>query len=389
MQKTTEQFQVAIKHKNNEEIIILDFINKLKEYITKIKTLNTTFYELLDIFKHNNYKYDKIFNDTELIKPLNKIKNILNEMKGIQLIQDEKNVFNDFFDIHNDYIFNEYTDLFNKLSTTVAGTTVAGTTVVGTTVAGTTVAGTTVVGSQDSNNIYSRNYNFFTNIQTDKKYDLDKLDDKIYIIDIYFKNFKSIDKFSNIMDIFKDYKIVLINVFKNFNEIKNIITTLIEHYDSDSDSDSDNGLNKNHNIIIRQFRNTENNIDDLLELLDTYNNTVANSETTEGNGEFVSPANTLLFETKFCEKLKKLNKPDKSNLIFKRFTNNIIQKKFKFVKKLEDKIRLIQDQMTEKELNDFNLNRLRTDDHAKKQHTAIKQAINNIKNRNKIKINLS
>ena len=103
---TTEQFQIAIKHKNNEEIIILDFINKLKEYITKIKTLNTTFYELLDIFKHNNYKYDKIFNDTELIKPLNKIKNILNEMNGIQLIQDEKNVFNDFFDIHNDYIFN-------------------------------------------------------------------------------------------------------------------------------------------------------------------------------------------------------------------------------------------------------------------------------------------
>jgi len=384
---TTEQFQIAIKHKNNEEIIILDFINKLKEYITKIKTLNTTFYELLDIFKHNNYKYDKIFNDTELIKPLNKIKNILNEMNGIQLIQDEKNVFNDFFDIHNDYIFNEYTDLFNKLSTTVAGTTVVGTTVAGTTVAGTTVAGTTVVGSQDSNNIYSRNNIFFTNIQTVKKYDLDKLDDKIDIIDIYFKNFKSIDKFSNIMDIFKDYKIVLINVFKNFNEIKNIITTLIEHYDSDSDSDS--VLNKNHNIIIRQFINTENNIDDLLELLDTYNNTVANSETTEGNGEFVSPANTLLFETKFCEKLKKLNKPDKSNLIFKRFTNNIIQKKFKFVKKLEDKIRLIQDQMTEKELNDFNLNRLRTDDHAKKQHTAIKQAINNIKNRNKIKINLS
>ena len=232
----------------------------------------------------------------------------------------------------------------------------------------------------------------------DKNYDLDKLDAKIDIIDIYFKNFKSIDKFSNIMDIFKDYRIILINIFNNFNEIKNIITTLIEPYDSDSDSDSDNdnGLYKNHNIIIRQFRNTKNIIDDLISLLDEYTDSGGSSN------QFVEPplyynttdetnnlSNNLEFETKFCEKLQKLNKPDKSNLIFKRFTNNIIQKKFKFVKKLEDKIRLIQDQMTEKELNDFNLNRLRTDDHAKKQHTAIKQAINNIKNRNKIKINLS
>ena len=400
---TTEQFQVAIKHKNNEEIIIVYFITKLKEYIKIIDKLNTTFYELLDFFKKNNYNYDTIFNDTELIKPLNNIKNILNEMRDIDFIKNEKNVFNDFFDIHNDYIFNEYTVLFNRLGTTVAGTTlagttvagttVAGTTVAGTTVAGTTVAGTTVAGNQDSNNIYTRNINFFTNIQTVKNYYLDKLDAKIDIIDIYFKNFKSIDKFSNIMDIFKDYRIILINIFNNFNEIKNIITTLIEPYDSD------NGLYKNHNIIIRQFRNTKNIIDDLISLLDEY------TDSGRSSNQFVDPplyyntdettnlsnnlSNNLEFETKFCEKLQKLNKPDKSNLIFKRFTNNIIQKKFKFVKKLEDKIRLIQDQMTEKELNDFNLNRLRTDDHAKKQHTAIKQAINNIKNRNKIKINLS
>ena len=185
------------------------------------------------------------------------------------------------------------------------------------------------------------------------------------------------------MDIFKDYRFVLINVLNNFNELKNIITKLITVCDNDSE------LNKNHNITIRQFINTENNIDDLLELLDTYNNKVSNSETTEENGDIGSPDNKLIFETKFCEKLKKLNKPDKSNLIFKRFTNDIIQQKLKYVKKLEDNIRLIQDQMTERELNDYNLNRLRTDDHAKKQHTAIKQAINNIKNRNKIKINLS
>ena len=60
------------------------------------------------------------------------------------------------------------------------------------------------------------------------------------------------------------------------------------------------------------------------------------------------------------------------------------------IKKLEeDNIKLIQDQMSDKELNDYNLNRLRTDDQARKQHTAIRQAINNIKNRNKIKINLT
>ncbi len=49
---TYENFGLAIKHKNNEEIIIDEFITKLTEYITNIKKLNTTFYDILDIFKN-------------------------------------------------------------------------------------------------------------------------------------------------------------------------------------------------------------------------------------------------------------------------------------------------------------------------------------------------
>jgi hypothetical protein len=363
---TYENFGIAIKHKNNKEIIIEEFITKLKDYITKIKNLNTTFYEFLEFLNQKKYAQKDIFEDVSFIDNLNKIKDTLNEMKNIHLIKDDKNVFNDFFDIHNDYIFNEYTILFNELDN----------------------------GKSQMFKICDKEYanlnpyyDFLNNIQNVKNYNLDKLDNKIAIIDIYFKNFKSIDKYNNIMDIFKDYRFVLINLFNNFNEIKNIITKLINECDSDSELKK---LNKNHNITIRQFRTTNKIIEDLLDLLDSHINKVVNPLTSsEQSQNIYTPADKLLFETKFCEKLKNLNKPDKSNIIFKRFTNDIIQQKIKYVKKLEDNIRLIQDQMTEIELNSYNLNRIRTDDHAKKQHTAIKQAINNIKNRNKIKINLS
>jgi hypothetical protein len=354
---TYEKFGIAIKQKSNEDIID-NFIIYLTNYINQIKNLNTNFYDLLEFLNQKKYAQKDIFEDDSFIDKLNNIKDILNEMKNINIEIDDKNVFNDFFDIQHTHIFNEFTVLFNKLDN----------------------------GKSQMVNIcdteYQKlnpSYDFFTNIKNVQNYNLDKLDNKIAIIDIYFKNFKSIDKYNNIMDIFKDYRFVLINIFNNFNEIKNIIIKLIKVCDSDSDSE----LNKNHNTTVRQFRTTNKIIDDLLVLIKDYKKVEIPSES------LYSPSDNLLFETKFCEKLKKLNKPDKSNIIFKKFTNDIIQQKLKYVKKIEDNIRLIQDQMTEKELNDYNLNRLRTDDHGRKQHTAIKQAINNIKNRNKIKINLS
>ena len=90
----------------------------------------------------------------------------------------------------------------------------------------------------------------------------------------------------------------------------------------------------------------------------------------------------------FCEKLKKLNKPNKQNLILKKFNLDLIEKKKKFIKELEDKIYNIQDNMTYEKLEAYNINKLRTHEQAKKQYEAIKKGIDNIKNKNKLKINL-
>lgn len=94
-------------------------------------------------------------------------------------------------------------------------------------------------------------------------------------------------------------------------------------------------------------------------------------------------------ESRLCEKLKKLDKPNKNNLILKRFTDDLIDKKNKYVSQLENKITDIQSLMTDKELADYETYMYRTNDQAKKQFKAIKQGISNIKNNNKVKINLT
>jgi hypothetical protein len=91
----------------------------------------------------------------------------------------------------------------------------------------------------------------------------------------------------------------------------------------------------------------------------------------------------------FCEKLKKLNKPNKGNIILKKFNLDLIEKKNKFIKELETNIYDIQNKMTHNQLEQYNINKLRTHEQANKQYEAIKKGIDNIKNKNKIKINLT
>mgnify|MGYP007000453824 CR=1 len=54
-------------------------------------------------------------------------------------------------------------------------------------------------------------------------------------------------------------------------------------------------------------------------------------------------------EQKFCDKLSKLDKPKKNNLIFKRFSEEVISKKKKYIEDLNKKIESIYSNMTENE----------------------------------------
>lgn len=95
-----------------------------------------------------------------------------------------------------------------------------------------------------------------------------------------------------------------------------------------------------------------------------------------------------LIEHKFCEKLKKLDKPNKQNLIFKRFSQDIIDKKKKYIIKMEEKIKKLHDEQTNNEVYNTNIDRLYSHIVSKKKYDAIVKGIDNIKNKNKVKINL-
>ena len=94
----------------------------------------------------------------------------------------------------------------------------------------------------------------------------------------------------------------------------------------------------------------------------------------------------IKLELKFCEKMKKLNKPNNISVV--KYKNDLILQKEKYINNLKNDISNIQTLITDKEINDFNSYRLRTDSQARKQYDAITKGIDNIKNTNKFKINL-
>lgn len=441
---TYEKFQVLIKNKENDDDIIINFMKKLVNYIQYLKKLNENFYNILKKFKESDYDQTLIFNVNNLSTIKNyllRIKKTLRDINNISLDKNEKSVFNDFFNIHHNHILKEYTNLFNVLSNDTKKNTKKNTkTKVCSTEHEITKShknfidkikffnyqklgkllnkngkntiplhgkpydsesnkwlyytvkngkhivirhnetncsnkGCSEIKNNDSLTIDNTNYN----VKINKKYldSIDKLDEKIGFIDLYFKNLKTIEKYDNVMNIFSDYRYILTSTINNFNKfILNL--SLITKCSVKTLMDD------NHDDNVRELRTTHSIITELETLINNFID-----ENTKKTGDILSPDHELVFETKFCNKLKKLNKVDNSNFIFKRFTNDIIQQKKKYIKKIEDNIKLLQDQMSDKELNDYNTNRLRTDDQARKQYNAIKQSINNIKNKNKIKINLT
>jgi hypothetical protein len=327
---TYENFKgVALNYDSNEVTNLNKFLETLNKYLDKITELNNNYLDLIKIIKDN----DKNIINENLKSKLNTIKTKFNEINNIEYTETDS-LFYNFFEIHKTHIFNEYGDF------------------------------------KTSNKICKSEKKYLNN----NTYNLDILDDKISIIDLYFNKFKLNDEYKNVMELFSEYRNVLINGLDNFNKIKSLTNKCIYIKE----------IKKKYNSLKRQFVMSSKNIKTLKENINKIQDI---KNITQDNN--LPPTNNLEFQTKFCDKLKKLNKPNKSNIIFKRFTNDIIQKKIKYVKKLEDNIKLIQDNLTDKELNNYNLNRLRTDDHATKQYEAITLAINNLKNKNKVKINLT
>ena len=109
----------------------------------------------------------------------------------------------------------------------------------------------------------------------------------------------------------------------------------------------------------------------------------------DANKNFFDTTNkNQLIENKFCEKMRKLDKPNKKNLVFKRFSQDIIEKKNNYINKLYKKIEKIHKNQNDIEIYNTNIDRLYSHTVSKNKYDAIVKGIDNIKNRNKVKINL-
>ena len=95
--------------------------------------------------------------------------------------------------------------------------------------------------------------------------------------------------------------------------------------------------------------------------------------------------NTLI---NFCKKMKKMDRPNNNNLIFKRMAREFVKKKNNQIGKLEKDINQIMGEMSVSEAYNHNLYTLRTSEESQKQINAIKQAKENIDSMGKFKINL-
>jgi hypothetical protein len=180
------------------------------------------------------------------------------------------------------------------------------------------------------------------------------------------------------------YKLLDIMYNKNSVNIFNIINEKINMCVSETNYDKSKLIinNQNLEIINKSFTELEGKFQ-YFELDKIF--MTANS----ANTHFTKTKGGLKLWQNFCEKLTKLNKPNKKNLILKKFNIDLIEKKTKYIKQLEDNIFNIQNKMNDTELQHYDINRIRTNDQADKQYQAIKKGIDNIKNRNKIKINLT
>ena len=86
--------------------------------------------------------------------------------------------------------------------------------------------------------------------------------------------------------------------------------------------------------------------------------------------------------------MKKMDRPNNNNLIFKRMAREFVKKKNNQIDKLEKDISQIMGEMSVTEAYNHNLYTLRTSDESQKQINAIKQAKENIDSIGKFKINL-
>jgi len=402
---TYENFQVITNSKKHEYIDLVDnFIIYIETYMDSLKEINIQYIKIFEKIKPMPPKsYNEIINsfvDSNNNTFLVFIKSYLNNINNLKFDKKINNQLSDnftnIFNTNKNKLYSEYNKLFNSTSNKSIN-----------------ICGMNIKYEKDSRN-------FFRNINS--KLDVILLSNKssLDFLTIYINNiiniinkleFKPSFK-EKLLDYFDNYLKLLNEMYNNkhnFNMINILSHIFLETEKGDEGKtqclEGTKGkkrveliktLEKNYNTYNRHLNNISYIIstikkinDDLKTILIKRNINDIFIVYSDDSNYFNDAKKKLELETNFCSKLKKLDKPNKNNLILKRFTDDLIDKKFKYINKLESKIKNIQEFMTNKELYDYNLNRIRTHEESNKQYKAISKGIENIKNNNKVKINLT
>ena len=414
-------------YENKEHFVNTLTLVNTNENKKKIKDFFETFFEKIithaNILKQINDEYTNIINkksiiQTEIDTPLKNInthlKKTKNELEGIELDQTLPIVkeFNalitnitELFETHNELFDPPDTNVndFHKFkyvaetkqwaeksnsSSSSSETTQASTSSGNETTQASSICNTLIF-NVDNNVIINFYYNLNNHLDVIKAKNISQLklikinidNIKYNISNLYFND----DFRLELLKVFDAYY-NLLNVMYNENSVNifNIINEKINNCDTEAKYDKSKLIinNQNSYLIIKSFKDLKGKFQyfELDKIFVTSHSANKHFEKTKGG---------LKLWQNFCEKLKKLNKPNKKNLILKKFNIDLIEKKTKYIKQLEDTIFTIQNKMNDTELQTYDINRIRTNEQANKQYQAIKKGIDNIKNRNKIKINLT
>lgn len=203
---------------------------------------------------------------------------------------------------------------------------------------------------------------------------------------------------SDFKDVFKEVYINLKNLNKNLHirydtfNLYQVIKNLMELYLSAQTISLSSSFIKAHNDAIKEYKTNMRDlinadIKNIKELIQEKPSIVLSDEVEVQYLNIADSNNNILHN--FCNKIRKIDKPNENNQMFIRFSKEFVDKKNKHIERLQKEIDTIQHQLYEEEINDFNTNKLRIDDQASKQYKAIMKAKENIENSKKFKLNIS
>ena len=387
-QVSTSMVDPVLKKKQDRKDLLVSLIKNVEFSINKIQQINTVSKTIIKVLYDKKYNYKEVYVGTDGTGTINRLQilyGLYNLFSDIEINdsvdkKDLKELIIKYKETSNDILYKNYIELFEKANSNVSSRKI-------------NICPNGIVLEPDINV-----FNFFTNLKNSANVIASSNPLSVNIIE---QNIKQIISELSLVNLKKNARDGIYDLLNQYTELLQIVFNNRLNFDIifilqklvDCNPKTKEELLRNHDAYNQHLNYVDFQLSNIMEPLNNiigiFEGDVSDIFIQDDEQNFfeISKKNMEL-EQKFCDKLSKLDKPKKNNLIFKRFSEEVISKKKKYIDDLNTQIKSIYEQMTENEVNEYNLNRIRIDDQADKQYRAIKKGIGNIKNKNKIKINL-